>query len=104
MRASADTPSLGLPARHPDQRRLCPRAAHRLHLHVIAEEAGFVGAAVVLVLLAWLCLRALRISGAALDGYGALLAGGIAVWLDVQVTGIPLPFISLAGQTIARPG
>ncbi len=81
------------------------------------REAGFVGAAVVLVLLAWLCLRALRISGAALDGYGALLAGGIAVWLDVQafinvamtlgtlpVTGIPLPFISLAGQTNRSAG
>jgi len=51
------------------------------------------------------------------DGYGALLAGGIAVWLDVQafinvamtlgtlpVTGIPLPFISLAGQTNRSAG
>ena len=79
----------------------------------IAEETGFVGAAVVLVLLAWLCVRALRIASAAGDGEGLLLAGGLGVWFAIQtfinvgmavgimpVTGIPLPLISYGGSAL----
>ncbi len=79
----------------------------------IAEETGFVGAAVVLVLLGWLCVRALRIAKAALDGEGLLLAGGVGMWFAVQtfinvgmavgimpVTGIPLPLISYGGSAL----
>ena len=51
---------------------------------VIAEEAGFVGAAVVLALLGWLCLRALRTAVRAVDGYGRLLSGGLCVWFAAQ--------------------
>ncbi len=81
---------------------------------VIAEETGFVGAAVVLALLCWLCLRALRTALRAVDGYGALLSGGLCVWLAAQtfvyvamavgmlpVTGIPLPFISYGGSALS---
>jgi len=79
----------------------------------IAEETGFVGAAVVLVLLAWLCVRALRIASAAGDGEDLLLAGGLGVWFAIQtfinvgmavgimpVTGIPLPLISYGGSAL----
>ncbi len=81
---------------------------------VIAEETGFVGAAVVLALLCWLCLRALRTALRAVDGYAALLSGGLCVWFAAQtfvnvamtvgmlpVTGIPLPFISYGGSALS---
>ena len=79
----------------------------------IAEETGFLGAALVLVLLAALCLRALRIATTAIDGQAALLAAGLSVWFAVQtfinvgmavgmmpVTGIPLPLISYGGSAL----
>jgi rod shape determining protein RodA len=80
---------------------------------VSGEELGFVGSIVVLVLLAVLLLRALRIAYRADDQFGMLVAAGIAIWFGVQsfinigmtigimpVTGLPLPFVSYGGSAI----
>jgi rod shape determining protein RodA len=80
---------------------------------VAGEELGFVGAAAIIVLLAVLLLRALRIAGRADDQFGMLVASGIAIWFAVQafinigmtigimpVTGLPLPFVSYGGSAM----
>ena len=80
---------------------------------IIAEEAGLIGAGLVVALfvaLAWLgILTAMR----APDAFGMLLAAGITTWLCVQafvnigavigilpVTGVPLPFVSFGGSAL----
>lgn len=80
---------------------------------VIAEEFGFVGSAVVLILYAVMIWRGLRIAMLAKDTYGMLLAGGcvsifffhliINVGMTVgmmPITGLPLPFITAGGSTL----
>jgi rod shape-determining protein RodA len=80
---------------------------------VAGEELGFVGAAVIIVLLAVLFLRALRIAARADDQFGMLVASGIAIWFAAQsfinigmtvgimpVTGLPLPFVSYGGSAM----
>ncbi len=80
---------------------------------VAGEELGFAGAAVIILLLAILLLRALRIAARADDQFGMLLASGIAIWFAVQsfinigmtvgimpVTGLPLPFVSYGGSAM----
>jgi rod shape determining protein RodA len=80
---------------------------------VAGEELGFVGSVVILVLLAVVLLRALRVASRADDQFGMLLAAGIAIWFGVQsfinigmtigimpVTGLPLPFVSYGGSAM----
>ena len=80
---------------------------------VAGEELGFIGAAVIILLLAILLLRALRIAAHADDQFGMLVACGIAIWFAVQsfinigmtvgimpVTGLPLPFVSYGGSAM----
>jgi rod shape determining protein RodA len=80
---------------------------------VAGDELGFVGAAVIILLLAILLLRALRIAQHADDQFGMLVACGIAIWFAVQsfinigmtlgimpVTGLPLPFVSYGGSAM----
>jgi rod shape determining protein RodA len=80
---------------------------------VAGEELGFVGCAVIIVLLAIVLVRALRIAARADDQFGMLVAAGIAIWFGVQsfvnigmtmgimpVTGLPLPFVSYGGSAI----
>jgi len=80
---------------------------------VAGEELGFAGAAVIILLLAILLLRALRIAAHADDQFGMLVASGIAIWFAVQsfinigmtvgimpVTGLPLPFVSYGGSAM----
>jgi len=80
---------------------------------VIAEELGFVGSVMTLALLAFVCLRLLRIAQTAPDGAGRILASGVAAIIGFQsfvnvgmnlgllpVTGLPLPFISVGGSAV----
>src|SRR5260221_4021111 len=77
---------------------------------IIAEELGFIGAFVVILLFAFLIWRILTIATLSKDPFGKLLAGGIAAFLGMQIiinlgaqtalfplTGVPLPFISYGG-------
>jgi rod shape determining protein RodA len=80
---------------------------------VAGEELGFVGCAVIVALLAFIVLRAIRAAQRADDMYGMLVASGIAVWFAFQsfvnigmtigimpITGLPLPFVSYGGSAI----
>lgn len=80
---------------------------------VIAEELGFVGAAVVLILFILLLLRLLRVADLAQDSFGRLLVIGVTSIIFFQaavnigmnlnllpVTGKPLPLISYGGSSL----
>lgn len=80
---------------------------------VLAEELGFVGAILLLLLFAFLVLRILRIAANAQEDYGRLVATGVAIMILVQtlinvgmnanlmpVTGLPLPLVSYGGSSL----
>ena len=81
---------------------------------VIGEELGLIGAATVVVLFGLLAWRGFRAARFAPDMFGQLLAIGITVMIIVQALfnvsvtlslvpakGIPLPFISSGGSSLA---
>lgn len=78
-----------------------------------AEEFGFVGAVVLMLLLIFIVARCIRAARLARDTYGALICFGVAVVLTFQgfvnigvnlkllpATGLPLPFISYGGSSL----
>jgi rod shape determining protein RodA len=78
-----------------------------------AEQRGFVGASILLLLYLLVIWRAIKIVAAARDAFSAIAAGAIAFVLLFQifvnvgmtiglapVTGIPLPFISFGGSAM----
>ena len=81
---------------------------------ILGEELGLVGTLLVLGLLALLVWRGIYIATKARNSYGFLLALGITCWLGYQAlinmavittvipfTGIPLPFLSYGGSSLA---
>jgi rod shape determining protein RodA len=79
----------------------------------LAEERGFFGASILLLLYLLIVWRALKIVAGARDLYSAIVAGGIAFMFLFQVfvntamtmgaapiTGIPLPFVSVGGSSL----
>lgn len=90
-----------------------PEAATDSIFAIIAEEAGFIGAMVVIILFAVYISRGLKIASQAPDKFGQTLAVGIVAWIGgqaflnlasmvalVPLTGIPLPFISYGGSSL----
>jgi cell division protein FtsW len=93
-----------------------PEAHTDFLLAVIAEELGFVGVAMVVLLFAWILYRAYAIArqAARLErAFAALVAWGIGVWIGVQAfinmgvnmgvlptKGLTLPFLSFGGSGI----
>lgn len=80
---------------------------------VLAEELGFIGCAVVIILFAVLIWRGMTISMKAPDMFGSLLAAGITSMIAIQVliniavvtasmpvTGMALPFFSYGGTAL----
>ena len=79
----------------------------------MAEELGFVGAAGLVLLFLLLTVLILRVALSTREPFGRLVATGFGVALAVQcfenigmtlgltpITGIPLPFVSLAGSSL----
>jgi rod shape determining protein RodA len=79
----------------------------------LAEERGFFGASILLLLYLLIVWRALKIVTSARDMYTAIVGGGIAFMFMFQVfvnaamtmgiapiTGIPLPFVSVGGSSM----
>ncbi|MEP7359019.1 MAG: FtsW/RodA/SpoVE family cell cycle protein, partial [Anaerolineales bacterium] len=79
----------------------------------VSNEFGFVGAVVVIVLLAFVIYRIFRAGQKARDRYGALICYGIGAIVLYQsffnigmnmnllpVTGLPLPFVSYGGSSL----
>lgn len=80
---------------------------------IIAEEIGFLGALVLIILFLLVIWRGFFIAVKTQDKFGKLLAGGIISFLAVQMfinlaaqtaliplTGVPLPFISYGGSSL----
>ena len=80
---------------------------------VAGEEFGFIGCAVIVALLSFIVLRAIRAARLADDLFGMLVASGVAVWFAFQsfvnigmtlgimpITGLPLPFVSYGGSAV----
>lgn len=80
---------------------------------IIAEEIGFVGAFIFILLCLAFIWRGIVIALRARDTFGKLLAGGIVAFLGMQMiinlgaqtallplTGVPLPFISYGGSAL----
>jgi rod shape determining protein RodA len=78
-----------------------------------AEQRGFFGAAILLLLYLLVVWRGLRVVTVARDAFGAVVAGGLVfaflfqVFVNVgmtmgiaPVTGIPLPFVSVGGSSM----
>lgn len=81
---------------------------------VLAEETGLLGGAFVISLFLFFLWRGIRVARRAPDKFGELLAVGIVAWVVCQafiniaaitglipLTGIPLPFISFGGTSLA---
>ena len=79
----------------------------------LAEQRGFVGSAILLLLYLLVVWRGLRIVTVAGDLYGAVVAGGLVfaflfqIFVNVgitmgvaPVTGIPLPFVTVGGSSM----
>ena len=81
---------------------------------VLAEETGLLGGAVIISFFLFFLWRGIRVARNAPDKFGELLAVGIVAWVVSQafiniaaitglipLTGIPLPFISFGGTSLA---
>jgi len=79
----------------------------------LAEQRGFVGCSILLLLYLLVVWRGLRVVTGAEDLYGVVVAGGLVVaflfqvWVNVgmaigiaPITGIPLPFVSVGGSSM----
>ena len=80
---------------------------------VLAEELGFIGCAVVMILFAIFIWRGLLVAMRAPDMFGSLVAVGITALIGLQaimniavvtssmpITGVPLPFFSYGGTSL----
>jgi rod shape determining protein RodA len=80
---------------------------------VLAEEAGFIGGVVLLLLFMLLIFRVIRTAYVAKDTFGTLICIGVATMITFQVlvnigmtigmmpvTGLPLPFMSYGGSSL----
>ena len=80
---------------------------------ILAEELGFIGASVLMVLTLMYVMRGFKIARQSPDMFGFLLASGISMMIGIQVfvnigvairllptTGMTLPFISYGGSSL----
>jgi len=81
---------------------------------IIGEETGLIGTTAVLALFGLFTYRGYRVALKAPDAFGSVLATGVTTWIAFQAlvniaavtvtlptTGIPLPFISYGGSSLA---
>lgn len=90
-----------------------PEAATDSIFAVIAEEIGFFGSVLFIILLSAFIIQGLRVVRAAPDRFSKILSAGLVAWIGGQIlvnlaamvsliplTGIPLPFISYGGSSL----
>jgi rod shape determining protein RodA len=103
----------GLTVGGEDQRGYIPVQSTDFIFTVVAEDLGFVGGVVVLILFGLLVWRTLLIGWQARDAFGMMIAVGLASMIVFQllvnvgmvigimpVTGIPLPFVTYGGSSL----
>jgi cell division protein FtsW len=90
-----------------------PEAATDSIFAVVAEEMGFIGALVLILLFGFFIWQGFRIARKAPDKFSQILSVGIMAWIGGQIminigsmvalvplTGIPLPFFSYGGSSL----
>ncbi len=90
-----------------------PEAHTDFIFSILAEELGFIGATFLLVLIALLLWRSLRVTARTSDPFLFLLAGGLTLQIGLYAlvnlavatglaptTGLPLPFVSYGGSAL----
>jgi cell division protein FtsW len=90
-----------------------PEAHTDFIFSIVGEETGFLGATVLLGLIALLLWRGMRAAARAGDPFGHLLAGGLTLQIGLYAvanlmvatglaptTGLPLPFVSYGGSAL----
>ena len=90
-----------------------PEAHTDFVFSILAEELGFLGSTVLLVLFALLVWRGLKVTARATDPFHFLLAAGLTLQIGLYAivnlavatglaptTGLPLPFVSYGGSSI----
>jgi len=95
------------------QLRFLPEQHTDFIFSVLAEEWGFIGSMVILILFCVIILRGFYIARSARDVFGAVVAAGISIVILWQsfinigmatgifpVVGIPLPFLSYGGTSL----
>jgi len=106
---------LGLGLGHSRQKfQYLPEVAGDSIFAVIAEELGLIIAMLVVIAFIILFIRGFKIAQGAKDNFGRYLAVGIVTWFTFQalvnigsmvgimpMTGVPLPFISYGGSSLA---
>lgn len=81
---------------------------------IIAEELGFIFSSLLIIAYLYLMMHGLKIAQKAPDNFGKHLAIGITAWILIQsfvnigamvgllpLTGVPLPFVSYGGTSLA---
>lgn len=90
-----------------------PEASTDSIFAIIAEELGFVGSLILIILFVYFIVKVFKIASQAPDKFSQILVFGIASWIGgqaflniasmvslVPLTGIPLPFISYGGTSL----
>lgn len=103
----------GLKAASQSQLNFLPANHTDFIFAVLAEQWGFIGCLVILVLYCFLVTRGLQIASEAKDLFGALMAFGVMAMIMVQfvvnvgmvlgvmpVVGVPLPLLSYGGSSL----
>ncbi len=80
---------------------------------IIGEEYGFIGAAFLLLIFAFIIIRGIQIAKHAPDPFGRYVASGITLMIGINtlinslvnsglmpVTGLPMPFVSYGGTNM----
>jgi cell division protein FtsW len=80
---------------------------------VIAEELGFIGSTILILVFMYFIYRGIKIALMAPDVFSKVLSGGLIAWIGGQtflniaamvslipLTGIPLPFVSYGGSSL----
>jgi cell division protein FtsW len=90
-----------------------PEAATDSIFAIIAEETGFLGSFVLIILFVFFLFKGFKIARGAPDVFSQMLAFGITMWIGGQaflniasmvaltpLTGIPMPFFSYGGSSL----
>jgi cell division protein FtsW len=98
---------------HSTQKYFLPETATDSIFAIIAEETGFIGASIIILLFTLYILKGTKIAQNAPDVFSKVLSAGIVGWVGgqaflniaamtvvVPLTGIPLPFISYGGSSL----
>lgn len=94
-------------------KRFIPAATTDYIFATIAEETGFLGSILLIIIMLAMVRRCLAVGGSCNDPFGAMVASGVGWWIGSQTlmnlavvtrsippVGVPLPFVSYGGSSL----